>query len=129
MIKVRALQKGYIGHKRKYDGDVFYVEDHLFSKIWMENLGGQDVELTPVKTKVDMSYSMTRLFDYCKEHKLKNYSGLEHKDLVDAINSGELIPEVAVLSDNKTEVKKTEVVETKVGKTKVVETVASDDVI
>lgn len=92
MLKVKCIQNGYIGHKRKYVGQVFFIEEKAYSKVWMEKLDADNTEPVSKDTRVDKSYSMERLFDYCKTHKLKNYSGLEHLDLVDAINSGDLDP-------------------------------------
>jgi len=108
MLKVRCIQNGYIGHKRKYDGDIFYIEKKEFSEVWMEKLDDDNKEPVTMHSRVNKSYSMARLFDYCKTHKLTNYSGLEHEELVDAINNGELDPETEKTIETPV---KTEVVE------------------
>lgn len=40
-MKVRALEKGYYGHKLRREGEVFHVEgEKAFSKKWMEKISG-----------------------------------------------------------------------------------------
>ena len=34
-MKVKALILGYYGNKRRYEGDIFDIDEKLFSKRWM----------------------------------------------------------------------------------------------
>jgi hypothetical protein len=46
-IKVKAMQLGYYGHRRRREGDVFEIEsENEFSKRWMKKLDakGQEIE-------------------------------------------------------------------------------------
>jgi hypothetical protein len=39
-MKVKATQLGYYGNRRRREGEVFHVEDKLFSESWMLKLEG-----------------------------------------------------------------------------------------
>lgn len=47
-MKVKATMLGYYGNKRRYEGDIFDIDDKMFSKRWMS----KDLEVksaSPVK--------------------------------------------------------------------------------
>lgn len=43
-MKVRATQLGFSGDRRRKEGDIFTIPDHLFSSKWMENLDESEEE-------------------------------------------------------------------------------------
>lgn len=48
-MKVRAIETGYYGHKRRYAGEVFAIKNkEAFSKKWMEE-AEEEVELPKKK--------------------------------------------------------------------------------
>lgn len=104
-MKVRATRLGYLGHRRRKPGAVFHIEDHLFSKAWMEKFdvaqAPLDADDPPKPLKVDGSYSLEKLYGYCKSKGLSGYSGMSKEELVSAINDDELKPSVRdVSTDN-----------------------------
>lgn len=93
-MKVKATRLCYVGHRRRYPGDVFYVEESAFSPRYMMCLDGsvKNAEKPKPKSqgKVSSDLSMDELYAYCKDHGLSGYSGLTKDELVDAINEDEL---------------------------------------
>ncbi len=41
-MKVQATQLGFYGDRRRKEGDVFDVPDHLFSSKWMEKIDEEE---------------------------------------------------------------------------------------
>jgi hypothetical protein len=96
-MKVRATRLGYLGHRRRRPGQVFHIDDSLFSEAWMEPADKAKAaelpaneEAAPVPKKVDDSWTVERLMAYCKDHGLKGSSGLTKAELIEAINNDEL---------------------------------------
>ena len=106
-MKVKATRLGFVGHRRRYPGQVFHIEQELFSSAWMEEVGAKpkvelppNEEAAPVAAKVHDSMTMDQLYSYCKDNGLKGYSGFSKKELVDAINGDELQVESEKLDDD-----------------------------
>jgi hypothetical protein len=104
-MKVRATRLGYLGHRRRKPGAVFHIEDHLFSKQWMEKFdvvhASLDADDPPKPLKVNGSYTLEKLYEYCKSKGLSGYSGMSKEELVTAINGDELQSSVRdVSTDN-----------------------------